>query len=114
MKDGFEPIKISKGDLVLDLNAYEATSGKARRQGLIDAPKNASLLLPYCPLIHMCGMKRSLDIVFLNKEGLVRVVYENVKPGFRLRGSLAVRCLEMPAGSIKLFDIRLGNQLTIS
>ncbi len=59
------------------------------------------LLLDPCPQIHTCFMRFAIDAVFVDKDGTVLYVKENMKPwrfGRFVRGSR--RTLELPGGTL--------------
>ena len=64
-------------------------------------PGTAMLLEP-CPQIHTCFMRFALDVLFLDREGNVLYVIENLKP-WRLSPIIyrATQTLEMPAGTLQ-------------
>ena len=60
-----------------------------------------ALLLDPCPQIHTCFMQFAIDAVFLDKEGTVLYVKEQMKPwrwGRFVRGSRYT--LELPGGTL--------------
>ena len=60
------------------------------------------LLLDPCPQIHTCLMRFDIDAVFVDKNGTVLYVKENMKPwrfGRFVRGSR--RTLELAGGTLK-------------
>jgi uncharacterized membrane protein (UPF0127 family) len=64
-------------------------SAAKRARGLLkyeEAPSSFAAIfkLPlfgFFPLVHCFGMKFPIDILFCNKEGLIKKVYRNIKPG---------------------------------
>ena len=74
-------------------------------------PSDAGILLVPCGAVHTCFMRFALDIVFLDRSGVVLAFRQNVRP-WRLaagpRASHAV--LEVPAGSA---DVQPGEVLRL-
>jgi len=90
-------------------SAFERMQGLLFRKKL--EPMQALWIEP-CPSIHTIGMTYAIDVIFLDKHGLVLKVVENLAP---LRMALckgAIVSLEMRAGSAKLANIQAG--LTLS
>jgi uncharacterized membrane protein (UPF0127 family) len=62
----------------------------------------------------MFGMKQPLDVAFLGKEGRVIAVYHDLRPGQRSRfHGKAKQALELPVGTLKHTDTRVGDLLTV-
>ena len=72
--------------------------------------ESEGLLIKDCRSIHTMWMRYSIDVVFLDKEGRVTAIYENLAP-FRfspyIRGACSV--LELKAGSGGRASIRIGD-----
>lgn len=77
----------------------------------VPGPGDALLIRP-CSSVHTFFMRVPIDVVFLDRDGKVVHIIENLKP-WRLspwvRGSCMV--LEMPAGAVQRSGIKLGNLL---
>jgi uncharacterized protein len=79
-------------------------SGLAEGEGLLIRPTNS---------VHMMFMRFAIDVVFLDRELVVRKVVEALKP-WRMaacRGSRAA--LELPAGTAGRRGITVGERLTL-
>jgi uncharacterized membrane protein (UPF0127 family) len=78
-----------------------ATTWRARLLGLSlrgRPPPGSALLLPRCRCVHTCGMRFSLDVVWLDAAGRVLGIDESVRP-WRVRARRdAAAVLEVPAG----------------
>ncbi len=61
-----------------------------------------ALLLSPCSQIHTCFMRFNLDVLFLDKDGIVLYVMENLKP-WRISPIIwrASGTLELPAGTLQ-------------
>lgn len=84
-----------------------------RLRGLIGArDRQAGLWLTPCAGIHTIGMRFPIDVVFLDRKGMVRKIDVAVPP-FRVRraarGTHSV--LELPAGYTRRVQLRVGDRL---
>lgn len=70
------------------------------------------LLISPCAQIHTFFMKSSIDVVYLNKEGSVICIDEDVKPGKCCKRVKQAKCLiEFPRGKVKELGIKEKNKL---
>ena len=96
---------ITENGIVLAEEVEEASALFKRMKGLMFRkqmkPGSAMLLTP-CPQIHTCFMRFALDVLFLDKNGTILYVMENLKP-WRLSPIVrhAWQTLEMPAGTLQ-------------
>lgn len=88
----------------------------SRLRGLLFRPPLApdgseGLLITPCASIHTCGMRYPIDVVFLDRDGVVLGCREAVKPGrFRMQPG-ARSALELAAGAIRRHAIQPGDTL---
>ncbi|HSQ87816.1 DUF192 domain-containing protein, partial [Romboutsia sp.] len=76
--------------------------------------KGEALIIKPCSSIHTFNMKFSIDVVFISKDNNVLYTIENLKPNRVspiIRKSYSV--LELPAGTIKETNIKIGNKILI-
>jgi len=68
------------------------------------------LLIKDCSSIHTMWMRYSIDAVFINKEGRVLGIFEDLAP-FRFSSYIREACsvLELKAGSAGRASIRIGD-----
>lgn len=91
---------------MLASDARVADSFLARLVGLLatkaDAfQKGKGLLISPCNQIHMFGMKYAIDVVFMDKSGVVVGLCKSIAPGAASRPfGKAHECLELPSGVI--------------
>lgn len=89
-----------------------------RLRGLLGRPAlglGEGLLLTPCRAIHMAGMKYSLDVVFLDRQGAVVAMYPDIAPGSRTRWHATARsALELPSGTLKASSTQIGDTLVCS
>lgn len=70
------------------------------------------LFIVPCSQIHMFGMKYAIDVVFVDKQGLVVGLVESISPGQMSKlFSKAHACLELPSGVIRDTGTSLGDQI---
>lgn len=113
--EDYEQLYLMRSGQKLELRLWKALSGEARRRGLLgteDLPADCALLLTRAPVVHMVGMRYSLDLAFLNSKGEIIRIVERAKPGLRLYGSWrAKQCLEMASGRSKELGLETGQRL---
>lgn len=72
-----------------------------------------ALFFPSCNAIHTCGMRLSLDVLFLDAGDRVCALRRELRP-WRLAGARrARRVLELPAGAIAQSGTQVGDTLDI-
>lgn len=62
---------------------FERMKGLLGRDSL---PEGVVFVFPHCASIHTFGMRFAIDVVFLDRNGLVLAFYPNVPPGRILFG----------------------------
>jgi hypothetical protein len=105
---------ITADGIILAQEVEEARSFGKRLKGLMfraSMKPGTAMLLDPCPQIHTCFMRFALDVLFLDKNGTVLYIMENMKP-WRLSPIIcrATQTLEMPAGTLQ-GRIKKGMQL---
>jgi len=83
-----------------------------RAKGLLGATslgESEGLLLPICPAVHTFGMRIPIDVVFVRRGKVVRVV-AGLKP-WRVAAALADTAVELPAGTAERFDLTSGTNV---
>ena len=92
-------------------NFFQRLIGLLGRKNL---KKGEGLLLIPCRQIHTFLMSFSLDVLFLNKQGEIVALFQEIAPGRKsplVKESYQV--LELPAGTIKLKNLKKGDYLEI-
>lgn len=75
-------------------------------------PANNALILKNCKGIHTLFMLFPIDAVFINKSGTVIYLAEYLKPWKTSKYiPNAYSIIELPSGSIDLFNIKIGDIL---
>jgi hypothetical protein len=89
-------------------NVFERMCGLLGRLVISDCE---SLWITRCNSIHTCFMRYALDVVFVDKQGVVLKVSANVVP-WRLRFCwLAAAALEFRAGAASQLGISVGSHV---
>ena len=107
-------VRIWRRDSSLLLDADQASCCFDRLRGLLGRstlPDTEGLLLVPCCAIHTFGMSVSIDVVFLTNLGKVLAVREQVIPHQIAFKFAASQVLEVAAGSVARWDLRLDEQL---
>lgn len=90
-------------------NLWTRAIGLLNRRGLAD---DEALLIVPCPSIHTWFMRFSIDVVFLDKAGMVTHVAEKIGPWRFVYGKRAYSCLELSAGTARRLDFRVGQKFS--
>jgi uncharacterized membrane protein (UPF0127 family) len=78
-------------------------------------PEGHGLALRPCSSIHMFFMRFPLDVVFVDGDGRVVRLYENLKPWRMTRVvTKAKGCLELPVGTIARTGVGVGDTLVMN
>ena len=90
---------------------------KSRMIGLMGKPsfpEGRTLLIEKCNWIHTFFMKFPIDVIYVNKELVVKKVKRNISP-WRFPGPVlsATSVFELSAGQIKENSIEIGDQLYV-
>ncbi len=94
---------------VLTRTPLERLFGLALKRGL---DSSEALWLKPCYVIHTWGMRFSLDVVFLDSNGGVKGVLEDVKPWRICRSFFGTRSvLELCSGTVAAQGIKVGDRL---
>jgi uncharacterized membrane protein (UPF0127 family) len=94
-----------------------ADTRETRRKGLLGRDSfdaSAALLLLPCFSIHTAFMRFSIDVIFVDRAGVVLRVVRNLPP-WRIAavwGAHAV--LELPGGGLRAGDVRAGDRLYLA
>lgn len=101
----------------LALKLEVAEDAYARSKGLLgrDAlPPGSGLWIYPCESVHTFAMRFPIDLVYLDRNNVVKKVRSNVRPG-RMSACFSARSvLELPAGTIDATGTIPGDQITIA
>ena len=96
------------------VNIRCAFSWTARAVGLLldrDLPHSTALWLRPCTSVHTIGMAYPIDVVFLDRDGIVQKVVPNLKPLRFAAASRAHSVMEFRGGEAERLAIRVGDRL---
>ncbi|MNL55350.1 hypothetical protein D3C87_1787580 [compost metagenome] len=79
-----------------------------------ELPEGHGLLITPCNSVHMFFMNYPIDVVFLTKDLVVERLLPDLKP-WRVSPVVvkAHQTLEVPAGTIAKYDLKVGDRLEI-
>ena len=116
-KRGYVTLRRADGTVVCERCAV-ADRPRARMKGLLgrrELPAGEGILIRPCNSIHMFFMRFAIDVVFVDRHGVVVRPVEAVAP-WRIAGGgrRARAALELPPGSISRSGTRIGDRLEIA
>jgi uncharacterized membrane protein (UPF0127 family) len=85
-----------------------------RARGLLrepEPPPGSALWIAPCRAVHTCGMRYAIDVVFLDRRGLVLRIEPGVPPGRVLLHADAASVLELRSGECERLRLRVGERL---
>jgi uncharacterized membrane protein (UPF0127 family) len=107
----------SRGNSPLATSIEVADGFYSRLMGLMFKPSltpNTGLWFHGCSSIHTCFMRFAIDVIYVDKNLKVKRVYESLKPWRMTRFvSGADSVFELPAGTVKEREVRIGDQLYV-
>ena len=110
-------VRNARGELVAQ-SCHIAESFFSRGLGLMfrkSLEVGQGLLLRHCGSVHTCFMRFPIDVAFIDKRMCVTRISEALRP-FRFSiGPKGTHCiLELPAGTLRACDVKVGDQLRLS
>ena len=109
----FELVDAEAGSLIAAV-VETAVDSRSRRRGLLgrtSLPERHGLLLAPCNAVHTFGMQFPIDVVFVDRDGLVVKIVERLG-AWRLAGAMrASVTVELAAGSVKRTRVSVGDRL---
>lgn len=107
---------VTRGAVLADKERWAVTPAD-RARGLLDTAHLAAgeaLVISPCNSVHMFGMRYALDVVFVDRAGVVVRAIENLRPMRFTRVYLrAKRVVELPTGVIAASGTRAGDRLNL-
>jgi uncharacterized protein len=99
-------------------SAVEVADTRAtRRRGLLgrdSMDRSAALLLSPCFAIHTVRMQFAIDVVFVDREGVVVRIVRNLAPWRLAVAPRARAVIELAAGGLSARDVRVGDRLYLA
>ncbi|HJV70300.1 DUF192 domain-containing protein [Ideonella sp.] len=75
---------------------------------------SCGLWITPCASVHTLGMRYPIDVVFLRRDGTVIKMVSNLRPWRAAACAGAAVAVELRAGSIKQFGLRLGMAIALA
>ena len=101
---------IARHLMTLNSNCYDAL----RFLNRCGIPRNCALWIAPCRAIYTVGMKKSVDIVFLNRHGRVITMFRNFPPDCIADSTCrAVSAVELPPDALNESKTGLGDTLEL-
>lgn len=97
------------------LRVRVARSFGARLVGLLGRralPADQALLLVPCNNVHTFFMRFAIDVVFLDREGVVLAIVPRLAPWRIAAARRAYACLELAAGGAARFELAAGRRIS--
>lgn len=85
-----------------------------RRQGLLGQNSlavSAALVLSPCSSIHTMFMRFAIDVIFVDRAGRAVRIVPDLPPWRIALARRAHAVIELPAGSVRARDVRIGDEL---
>ena len=106
-------LNIASGECLIE-TVYRADGALERMRGLLGrerlAPDQGFWIAP-CNSVHTFFMTYSLDILFLNKEGILLKIVSELSP-WRMTGMISAwATVEMAAGQARKLGLSVGDKL---
>jgi uncharacterized protein len=93
-----------------------ADTRAARRKGLLGRDhldSSAALVLSPCFMVHTIGMRFPIDVVFVDRAGVVVKMARHLGPGTMAMSLHARIVIELAGGRLKACEIRVGDRLCL-
>lgn len=107
----------SSKSIVVSSDLKEASGFFPRLMGLIGKAslgEGEGLWMARCRAIHTIGMKFPIDVVFLDRDLMVKKVVKRMRPFCPISFCLSAKgVLELPAGTIENSKIQVGDRMEI-
>jgi uncharacterized membrane protein (UPF0127 family) len=98
-------------------NVELADTRATRRKGLLGRDSfdraHALIILP-CFAVHTMSMRFSIDVLFLNREGVVLRIVRDLQPGRIAASWRAHAVVELAAGVADAVDVQVGDRLYLA
>lgn len=109
-------VNLTRQTILADI-AEVADHGAARNKGLLGRdglPAGGGLWIVPCEAVHTFGMRFPIDLVYIDRNKIVKKVRSSVPP-WRLSGCLSAHSIiELPSGVVVSSRTRPGDSLTFS
>lgn len=85
-----------------------------RLKGLLGTnslPEGNVLIIKPCFSVHTCGMKYSIDVLFIDEYDNIIKIAANLQPGKVVCCRKSYYVVEMPAGTVEKYKIDIGDKI---
>jgi uncharacterized membrane protein (UPF0127 family) len=93
-----------------------ALTRAARRQGLLkrtSLPPDTALMLAPCFMVHTAFMQFAIDVIFVDRPGLVKHTVKSLVPWRMAACPRAYATIELAAGTLDRCDVQVGDRLCL-
>jgi uncharacterized membrane protein (UPF0127 family) len=107
----------ARTDTVVASTVEVAATRASRRRGLLGRDAfdgSAALILSPCWTIHTAFMRFPIDVAFVDRDGRVVRVAEDMAPWRVAAAPSAAVTVELAAGVLRARDVQVGDQLYLS
>ncbi len=111
------PVRVTgkNGSRPLGITVYAAWRWSARMRGLLRRPmldEDEGLLISPCGQVHTFGMNYALDLVYMDKRGVIVKCVAELKPNRISAAWGGWQVLELASGGLKRADLTPGERLS--
>lgn len=103
--------------LVGELDIKKADNFLTRLKGLLgskELPTHSALLISPCNSVHTLGMRYSIDIICLDKQGVVLAIKKNLRPNrFFVGPKGTYEIVEFSAMTVSISESLIGQQFLL-
>ncbi|MFZ6754769.1 DUF192 domain-containing protein [Undibacterium sp. Dicai25W] len=107
----------SKAIALADLNIEIADTFLSRLRGLLgrrDLSEKQALLLVPCSDVHTAFMRFSIDVVFINYDGVITKIVHDLRPWRMAVDRTAFASVELKNGAAHYYQLEIGQSLLCS
>ena len=107
-------LKVEERGVVLATQIEVAGTSETRRRGLLGRERldaGGALVIAPSQGIHTFGMRFEIDVVAVNRDGVVVKIRTRVPPRRIVIALSAFAIIELPAGSASAASLRIGDRL---
>jgi uncharacterized membrane protein (UPF0127 family) len=93
-----------------------AFESHARRRGLLGRdsfPEGSAMLIAPSNAIHTFWMRFAIDVIFVRRNGAVVKIQQELAPWRVAVAPLGYAVIELPAGALRRFDVKVGDVLAL-
>jgi uncharacterized protein len=114
--DRAHELRNTRTDRLIAESVVPAFESDARRKGLLGRDsfeKGSAMVIAPSNAVHTFFMRFPIDLLFVRRNGGVVKVRRNVPPWRAVASLWAYSVIELPAGTLGVDDVRVGDVLTV-